>query len=249
MRPGERPEIRNLELFRTMRDDSFDALAKGFQARDHPSQFELIRQGDPAHVLHIVVDGAVLLFTRHNGRETTTAVVEPAGSFILAACIRKAPYLVSARTLTPTRVILVPGEQLRAAVRSDADFAIAVARELAGCIRQVVRHTKNLKLRNAQERLAAYLLRESRLCGDADRFILPVEWRMLASFLGMSPETLSRTMRTLEDAGIAKEGARVIRITDRDALTRLAAPDALIDGPNPTCTSRGINLPSVRAAS
>ena len=249
MRPSERPEIRDLPLFRTMRDDSFDTLAKDFFARDFPPGFELLRQGDPARVLHIVLDGAVLLYTRHRGRETTTAVVEPTGSFILAACIRDAPYLVSARTLERARVVLVPCEQLRAIVRQDPDFALAVAEELSGCIRQVVRHTKNLKLRNAQERLAAYLLRESRLCGDADRFILPVEMRTLASFLGMMPETLSRSMRSLEAAGIAKEGARAIRITDRDALARLAAPDALIDGPGPVGTSRGIDLPGVRAAS
>lgn len=249
MRPSERPEIRNLPLFRTMRDDSFDALAREFSARDFPPQFELIRQGDPAHVLHIVLDGAVLMHTRHRDRETTTAVVERSGTFILAACMKDAPYLVSAHTLERARIVLVPAAQLRAAVRLDADFAVAVARELSACVSQVVRHTKNLKLRNAQERLAAYLLRESRLCGDVARFTLPVEKRTLAAFLGMTPETLSRSMRRLEEAGITAEGTRAIRITDRDALAHLAAPDALIDGPNPSGTSRGINLPGVRAAS
>ena len=77
-------------------------------------------------------------------------------------------------------------------------------------------------------------------------YSLPVEKRLLASYLGMTPENLSRTMKTLEADGIKLDGTRVI-ITDRAKLTALAKPDQLIDGPDSETLSSGASLPPVRA--
>ena len=116
------------------------------------------------------------------------AVVRPVSTFILAASIRDAPYLMSARTLQRSRVLLIPSADLRAAIATDGRFAMSAMSDLAGCYRSMVRHTKNLKLRNTRERIAAYLLRQSRVLDNAPGFMLPVEKRLLASYRGMTPE-------------------------------------------------------------
>lgn len=244
MRPHELPEIRHLPLFRDMRQGSFDSLMQAAYAQSFPAGLELIRQGDPADFLHVVLEGAVELSAGWGGREATMSVVGPAGTFILAASIRDAPYLMSARTLERSRVILVPSSDLRAIFRQDSEFAVSVIQELAGCYRAVVRHAKGLKLRNSRERIASYLLRQSRLAGNAPSYILPVEKRLLASYLGMTPENLSRALKALEADGVKLDGMRVI-ITDREKLTALAKPDLLIDGPDPDATGYGSSLPPV----
>ena len=243
MREPEKPEIRKLPLFRDMATANFEALMQVAYAQTFPPQLEMIRQGEPADFLHIVVEGAVELFAGWKGRETTMAVVRPISTFILAACIKDAPYLMSARTLEKSRIIMVPAVDLRGSFRRDPDFAMSTIVELAGCYRSLVRHTKNLKLRNSRERLAAYVMRQSMLAGGAASFILPVEKRILASYLGMTPENLSRTMKTLEADGVKVDGMRVI-ITDYAALTRLAGPDALIDGPDTDGTTSDMSLPN-----
>jgi len=244
MRPHELPEIRHLPLFREMQQASFETLMQGAYAQSFPAGLEMIRQGDPADFLHIVMEGAVELYARWAERECTMAVVRPVGTFILAACIRDAPYLMAARTLDRARIILVPATDLRAVFRRDPEFAVSVIQELAGCYRSVVRHAKGLKLRNSRERIASYLLRQSALAGNVASYVLPVEKRLLASYLGMTPENLSRALKTLEADGVKMDGMRVI-ITDRAKLTALARPDQLIDGPDPDGTSSGASLPPV----
>jgi len=245
MRPHELPEIRHLPLFRDMQHVHFETLMQGAYAQAFPAGLELMRQGDPADFLHVVVEGAVELFAQWGGRECTMAVVRPVGTFILAACIRDAPYLMSARTLERSRIILVPSSDLRSVFRRDTEFAVSVIHELAGCYRSVVRHAKGLKLRTSRERIASYLLRQSALVGNVASYTLPVEKRLLASYLGMTPENLSRTLKTLEADGVKLDGMRVI-ITDRKKLTALAQPDRLIDGPDIDGHSSGASLPPVR---
>jgi CRP/FNR family transcriptional regulator, transcriptional activator FtrB len=241
MRPHDLPEIRQLALFRDMAQASFDGLMQICYAQTFPAGLDLIRQGDPADFLHVVMEGSVELFASWGGRESTMGIVRPVETFILAACIRDAPYLMSARTLERSRIILVPGSDLRAVFRRDPEFAMSTINELAGCYRTMVRHAKGLKLRNSRERIAAYLLRQSRIAGEAASYRLPVEKRLLASYLGMTPENLSRALKLLEADGAKTDGMRVI-ITDRKRLEAVGRPDPLIDGPDVDATDAGFNL-------
>ncbi|HEY6919811.1 MAG TPA: cyclic nucleotide-binding domain-containing protein, partial [Tabrizicola sp.] len=195
MLPPDLAETRNLPLFRTMLNASFDALMQSARTERFPAGHELIRQGERADFLHVVVEGSVELFADWHGRSTTMAVVQPVGTFILAACVRDLPYLMSARTLEASRLLLVPSGDLRAIFRRDPEFAVSIAGELAGAFRTMARHAKNLKLRTSRERVAGYLLKQSKLAGDADRFVLQVEKRLVASYLGMTPENLSRALK------------------------------------------------------
>ena len=96
------------------------------------------------------------------------------------------------------------------------------------CYRTVIKTAKDLKLRNSTERLANYLLRQQKAQGVGPEFDLPLEKRRLASFLGMTPENLSRAFKSLQAYGVAVNGNR-ITIADQPHLERLAKPSALID--------------------
>lgn len=229
MRDHERSEIRNLPLFAGMAEASFATLLQAAYVQSFPPSLLLAEQGQRADFLHVVVEGAVELFARWNGRETTMAIVRPVGTFILAACIKDAPYLMSARTLERSRIVLVPSSDMRAMFRADPDFAMAAMRELADCYRGAVRNMQQLKLRSARERLAGWMLQQA---AGARRFVLPVEKRLLASYFGMTPENLSRALKALEPEGLKVEGNRIV-LTDPDRLAALAALDPLIDGPDP----------------
>lgn len=180
MRAQDLPEIRHLPLVCDMSQGNFETLMQGAYAQSFPVGLDLIRQGDPVDFLHVVMEGAVELYAGWAGRECTMGVVRPVGTFILAACIRDEPFLMSARTIERSRIILIPAPDLRAAFRRDSEFAVSVIHELAGCYRDVVRQTKGLKLRSSRERIAAWLLRQSVLAGNATSYVLPVGKRCLA---------------------------------------------------------------------
>lgn len=230
MKPADIPEIRNLPLFRAMAETAFERAIRAAYVQNFPPQIELITEGEPADFLHVVIDGTVELFSSWHGRETTMATVRSLGTFILAATVKDAPYLMSARTLEKSRILLLPSEDVRAAFEADGEFARAVVTELAQCYRAVIKSTKNLKLRSSIERLANYLLRKQQTSGGRPAFHLDVEKRRLASYLGMTPENMSRAIKSLQPYGVMIEGSEVTIANPAD-LERLARPSPLIDDP------------------
>lgn len=235
-------DIRGLRLFDGVAEATLRHLMRAGYDQSFPPLVTLIEEGKPANFLHIVVEGTVELYASAAPREATMAVVRPISTFILAASIRDAPYLMSARTLQRSRVLMIPSADLRAAIAADNRFAMNVMGDLAGCYRSMVRHTKTLKLRNSRERIAAYLLAQSQLLGNVPGYTLPVEKRLLASYLGMAPENLSRTLKSLTEDGCKVDGQRVI-ITNRARLEALARPSLVLDGPDPDAAQAGVSLP------
>ncbi len=232
MREEEKPGIRRLPLFCDMSDETFDTLMEVSYSQKFPPGLDLFKQGDKADFLHVIVEGLVELHSVFRARETVMGVAQPVSAFIFAACVSEGQYLMSARTRVRSRIVLIPAVALRTAIHSDPDFAMAAMAEMARSYRVMVRHAKSMKLRNARERLAAWILRESTHLGGTLGFTLPVEKRRLASYLGITAESLSRSIRSLRESGVRIDGARVT-ITDIRRLTMLAGSDPLMDDPEP----------------
>lgn len=228
MRSSDLPQVRTLPLFRSMAGANFDRLVAAARVETVPAQCELFHEGEPADFLHVVLEGCVELYARWNERETVMEMVRPPGAFVLAAVIRDALYLKSCRTHQRSTLLLIQAPDVRAAFRDDDAFARAVACDLAGSYREMVKQQKDLKLRTAVERLANSLLTLDCEQGGKGCIGLPYDKRMLASLLGMTPENLSRAFNTLRPYGVEVDGAR-ITLTDMKSLERLAKPSPLID--------------------
>lgn len=220
--------VRGLHLFATMAEDRFREMVRAAYVQTFPPQVELIQEGESSDFLQVLISGSVELYCSWNGRETIMANVLPVSTFILAATIRNEPYLMSARTQEKSRILLIPSEEVRNIFTKDSAFAIAIVTELAQCYRSVIRHSKDLKLRSSLERLANYLLRQQKRAGGAAQFQLPVEKRRLASYMGMTPENLSRAFKALKPYGVQVDGS-TITITKQDDLVHFAKPSPLID--------------------
>ncbi len=139
-----------------------------------------------------------------------------------------APYLLRARAVVESRLLLLPAAALRKAMAEEPALALGLLSCLAQQFRRMTRQVKNLKLRTTTERLACYLLALAERQGGK-AVTLPYDKGAIAAELGMARESLSRAFAVLADDAIEVAGASV-RIRDRAALRRCCRPDPLIDG-------------------
>jgi CRP/FNR family transcriptional activator FtrB len=228
MRAEEREEIVRFPLLAACRPEMADFLLHGAFVQRFPPHTNLTREGEKADFLYAVLSGSIELSAAYLDRETTIAVIGAPHTFIVAAVVLDRLYLQSARVMEPARILMLPSESVRQAMRGDAGFATAIAEEMANAYRNVAQELKNQKLRTSLERLANWLVHRDKETGGGHRFDLPYEKKILAARLGMAPEVLSRAFGTLAQYNVRVDGATVI-VKDWTALEKLAHPDPLID--------------------
>lgn len=228
MREQDALALRDLPLLAGMSADNVGELLRNAYLQNFPAHVDLVREGDPADFLHVVVDGRVELSAESGGRRTTLDLLNPYTTFIVAAVLTDSVYLMSARTVTRSRLLMIPKADVHATLTIDPAFTRAVLADLATGYRSLVKALKSQKLRGSVERLANYLLSCHAEQGANGAITLPVDRRTLARLLGMTPENLSRAFGALRDHGIEAHGATV-RVTAPDALRDVAKPTPLID--------------------
>ena len=230
MRTQELLRLKHLPLFSEMREESLASLLDAALLQQFPIGVVLIHEGDHADFLHVLVDGLVEIFTEQNGGEWGISLVNPVSTFILAAVVSDQPYLNSARTLSDSRILLIPAQRVRAAFDQDVAFARTVARELALAYRLSVKKLKGYMARSSVERLANWILTEAHKDISQGNIVIPFDRGTLASHIGTTRENLSRSLALLTEYGVRIHGREIV-IDRKEVLEAFARPQRFIDDP------------------
>jgi len=230
LRAHELLQLKSLPLFSEMTAQSLESLLDAALLQQFPTGVTLIREGEPADFLHVLVDGLVEIYTEQSGGEWGISLVNPVSTFILAAVVSDQPYLNSARTLADSRVLLIPARRVREVFDQDVTFARIVARELAFAYRGAIKKLKGYMARSSVERLANWILTEARRDGTQETVVIPFDRGTLASHIGTTRENLSRNLALLTEHGVRIRG-REILMDRKDLLEAFARPQRFIDDP------------------
>jgi CRP/FNR family transcriptional activator FtrB len=120
-------------------------------------------------------------------------------------------------------------------IDADPAFSRAITYELARELRDLMQDFKSHRLRTSVERLAEWMLRSDQETGSTGTFVIPHDKCTLASYLGMEPESLSRNLAALANAGVSVRGRQVC-VSDPAALAEIArlgridSHDQLVNG-------------------
>jgi CRP/FNR family transcriptional activator FtrB len=234
MEASDRDWIARNPVFQSLGEDDLNVLLGDAVVHDQPADTILFRQGQRPDFLHVLIEGRVgLMGVGMDDRQVVVEFMEPGESFILAAVLTDAPYLMAARTIQRSRVLLIPAGTLREHVSANGRLAVGLLASLSRHYRMMVRQVKDLKLHSATERLGCYLLALGEQgAGGRDGPVtvtLPVEKALLATRLGTTPENLSRAFANLRSAGVTTSGGTVtivdmVRLRNACALAA-AIPD------------------------
>ena len=224
--------LQQVPMFRDVAPDIRSALAARASICEYRRETELFAQGERAAVLYVLFDGSLqLVATGADARAAVIEVVTPVEVFPLAAVLTAAPYPTGAIVVQPARLVGLPVQAFRATLAEDHHLVLATLVTLAGQSQRTVQRIKDLKLRSSSQRLACYLLEFARVASGAT-IDLPHDKKLIASHLGMTPESLSRAFATLRDYGVVNAG-NLVTLTNETALRRFGQPDPMIDRDTP----------------
>lgn len=228
MTPADENKVRAMPLFSGIDPDRIDRILAPSSIRRCPKGELIAKEGDAAEWLHLLLSGSVEVFTNDGTRDCTLLIFAPPDLFMPAAALLDQPYLASVRTLKLSQLMFLDARVVRTEMAQSPELACRFLAILAGQFRVILRHVKDDRTRSAPQRLAAYLLDLIDKQGIGGSAELPFAKGTLASRLGMTRETMSRSLAALGEHGLVVRGHRVM-LTDRDRVQRFCRPDPLID--------------------
>jgi CRP/FNR family transcriptional activator FtrB len=214
--------VRETELARAVGETVMTRLMQGSVVQLLPPRAVLFEEGAEPEMVHLVLSGRVGLVASGGTDHETVIEIFGAGSLLVVpAVILSLPYLVSGVVLAESRVMMIPAAAFRRALDEETALARAVVDMQARHWRLLIEQIKDLKLRGAPQRLAQWLLRELSAARGAV-IQLGEPKRIIARRLGMSPESFSRAIAALEDAGAIQVEGRSVMVVGHRALETAA---------------------------
>lgn len=171
----------------------------------------LFMEGDPCTGFFVLERGAIQLtrFSDTPGAHPTLAVILPVNSFAEAAMFGGEAFPATATALKPSVAMLFPKDRFLHTMREDPEVSLAIIHAQAVWLRRLAQKMQQLTTSDSSERLQTWLRENLPIQGD---LVLPMTKKALAAQLGMTPETLSRSLRNLQDEGrIRVQGTRIAR--------------------------------------
>jgi CRP-like cAMP-binding protein len=184
----------------------------------YPRNSEIFGENEPADYLYKVISGSVRTYKiLSDGRRQVGGFYLPGDIFGLEFADE---HTLSAEAIGDAKVLVVKRSALNALASRD----VSVAQQLFALTGRELRRVQDrilLLIKSAQERVASFLLEMAeRLSGNTIE--LPMSRQDIADYLGLTIETVSRTLTLLEStAAIEVASARHIVLHNRSALSRL----------------------------
>lgn len=186
-----------------------------------PRNSEIFGENEPAEYVYRVISGSVRTYKILNdGRRQV-------GGFYLSGDIFGLEFAeehtFSAEAVSDAKVVVVK----RSAISTLSSREPAIGGELFALTGRELRRAQEhvlLLVKSAQERVASFLLEMAERAGSGNTVELPMSRQDIADYLGLTIETVSRTLTGLESAAaIEVPTSRRIVLRNRPALARLNA--------------------------
>ena len=213
--------LRQHPYFKDIDEQIIDRITEAAIRRTFVADEVIFLEGEwPPKGMWIIHDGQVKVFvTNPDGDEYVLHIFGSGDSFNDIAAFDFGPNPASSAALSAATIWLIPSDTLDMVLREYPEMAIAVIKGVSVRFREMIQQLETLALYSVTTRLARFLVEQSEnptLQGPGINRIT------IAAHLNVAPETISRALRKLEDAGILVADRTRVNIV-RDDLLRLAA--------------------------
>jgi len=184
---------------------------------------ELFAEGDPAEFFYKVVSGTVRTCKLlSDGRRQIEAFHLPGDIFGLE---NGQDHRFTAEAVEDVVVVSFRRNRFTSLLHDDPAFGDQLMSSMICSLERAHDHMVLLGRKTAQEKLATFLLDMANRLSKGDRFDLPMQRTDIADHLGLTIETVSRTLTQLVRDGLIKFGAagRTIILNNRARLQQLNA--------------------------
>lgn len=213
--------IAGAPFFQGLDEELVRQMASIAVVKTYGSGQTIFEEDDPGLGFHLVAEGRVKIFkSAPDGKEQLLHLFGPGEPFGEVAIFAGRGYPAQALALIDTKTLFFPRTDLRRLIADNPELAFGLMAVLSERLRRFAGMLESITLKEVPARLAAFIMS---LAEDGrDQVELAITKGQLASLLGATPETISRALARLKNAGLISEEKPFITIVDRRRLAEAA---------------------------
>jgi CRP-like cAMP-binding protein len=210
--------LRRHHLFSQLPEKVFQDVCNLANLKHLGCHATLMHQGDPAKRFFLLVSGQIKLHrVTGEGQENLVEIIHAGQTFAEALLFSQARlYPVSATALKDCVLVSIEGSHYRNALEDQPKICLAILASMSIHLHQRLKDIDTLTLANASRRVINFLFQERDPVNG--QIVLQVSKRLVASKLGIQPETFSRILHRLVEGGLIAMERRNIRILAEEDL-------------------------------
>lgn len=217
-------QIRKNYLFEQLSDAEMRQAASHGQVMELRSGQTIFSQDEPCHQFYLVQRGMIKLYRISvDGTEKIMDLAGPKQLFAEAVMF-VGKYPVHAAAIEPSTVFAFDCKDFMTQMHNNVELCFRLMSNMSQRLHGMIDEIDRLTLHNGTQRLAQYLLEqvpEGVMQSSCIRLLVPK--LVIASRLGIQPETFSRIMARLRSDGMIEMHNGTILLKDLDGLRCLAA--------------------------
>lgn len=217
-------QIRQCHLFEQLTDAELNQVAShGYLVELYAGQ-TIFSQGDSCHQFYLVQRGMIKLYrTSVDGTEKVMDLAGP-NQLFAEAVMFAGKYPLHAAAIEPSTVFAFDCKNFMTQMHDNVELCFRLMSSMSQRLHGMINEIDRLTLHSGTQRLAQYLLEqvpEGVMQSPCIRLLVPK--LVIASRLGIQPETFSRIMARLRSDGMIETHDGTILLKDLGALRCLAA--------------------------
>lgn len=207
-------------IFNHLEGQQMEEVMKVTKSTSYKKGEVIYREGDTSDSLYIVSKGKIRIYRlSESGKEQLVRILNPGDFTGELALFRESIHEAYAEAMSETDVCMISRKDLQEFLLKYPTISLKILSEFSNRLETSEKQTTRFATEKVDTRLALFLA-ECLEGGDGPMEIeLPMSKKDLASYLGTTPETISRKLADLEDEGYIKQKtSRKIEILDLDGL-------------------------------
>lgn len=217
--------LRKVPLFEKVPPNDLVLLARKVTSDDYKKGAVVVTAGEPGDALYVITRGTVRIALppgKPKGKELILAIVGEGEFFGEMSLLDGEPRSATVTVQTPATLLRLSREDLKAWLMERPEICLTLLGEVSQRVREAHRRYSSLALLDRVGKVVRVLLELAEQHGDSipeGTWIPRLPTRAeVASMAGVSRETVSRTLRNLEDQGLVRPKGHGLVLLDAEQL-------------------------------
>lgn len=215
--------LKTVPLFALLSDHQLAALFPAIQHRSYPRHSFMLRAGEKADALYIIMAGrAKVVVDDGEGREVTLTLIGPNEFFGEMSLIDDKPRSASVEAVDTCEVLYISKAAFMSCLKDNFEVAMLILRAVVARLREADRKIASLALMDVHGRVARLIIELAREVNGT--WIVDTGSEEMARMVGASREMVSRVLKEMRETGLIRRDKRKIVVLDHASMSQRGSP-------------------------